>query len=153
MHLPGSGVVFKPCHIRPVLTAHHISLNPCSGLQSSVSSPYPQPLPCCLQTSRWSRWGGMLVNQRESAGKWSQQMEQNRFSWQLLMQAFRGVFMNKENNSVLELKNVKCPYVRCHLHMRVWERQRDKSSWDFLVTMLSWNFERKRSQREQIFKN
>lgn len=52
------------------------------------------------------------MNQRGSAGKWSQQMEQNWFSWQLLMQAFRGVFMNKENNSVLELKNVKAPICR-----------------------------------------
>jgi len=34
-------------------------------------------------------------------------MEQNRFSWQLLMQAFSEVFMNKENNSVLKFKNVK----------------------------------------------
>lgn len=49
------------------------------------------------------------MNQRESAGKWSQQMEQNRFSWQLLMQAFRGVFLNNENNSALELKSVKAP--------------------------------------------
>lgn len=83
------------------------------------------------------------MNQRDSAGKWSQQMEQNRFSWQLLMQAFRGVFMNKENNSVLKFKNVKAPICKMpspHAYVREGKGQEE-------LRFLSYNIELELSKK------
>lgn len=91
------------------------------------------------------------MNQRESAGKRSQQMEQNWFSWQLLMQAFRGVFMNKENNSVLELKNVNVPICKipsphvCVREAKGWEELR------FLYNNVELEFSKKNEPRRADF--
>lgn len=91
------------------------------------------------------------MNQRGSAGKWSQQMEQNWFSWQLLMQAFRGVFMNKENNSVLELKNVKAPICRMPSPHACVREAKGQEELRFLGNNVELEFSKKNKPRRAVF--